>query len=144
MEENVINFIREFGVDNAIRLVAVGIALIGARGIYLVLKRSDKDAEIIRQSLIREQALVDAEREHADALEDDITGQLTERQALLERLAKAEAERDSCHELLSRSGLGRLNASEESTLRGMITRLKEENRRLTKQLNNQTGDVTHE
>lgn len=145
MEETIINFIREIGVDNVIRLVAAAIAGFGARGIYQVIVRSGKDAETIRRALEREQAHADTERQHADELEEDITGQITERHALLERLAKAEAERDSCRELLSSSGLGSLNVSEEQTLRGMITRLKEENRRLNEQLKNQTtGDGNNE
>jgi len=113
--------------ETFIRVCAIIIAAIGANGIWQVLKRRDKDAEIIRQSLEREQVRADEERERLDELQEDITEQTKERWLLMERLARAEAESENCREMLSRSGLGGLNAAEEKTLRDMVTTLKAEN-----------------
>lgn len=125
--------------EKAVRIIALVIGFIGAHGIWQVIRRSNKDADVIRKALEREQARADSERAQADDLQDDVLSQTNLRQELLERLARAEAqreaaeaERERCRETLSRSGMGTLNAVEEQTLRDMVTRLKQENERLKK------------
>lgn len=123
MEETILNFIREVGVANAIRLlwggILAGIVLciyLALRIVWLNARRGNPAQDAITQAFLRSQ--------------QEDTQQEQERWQLIARLAQAEAERDNCRKLLERTDSGGLSKEEERTLRDMVTKLKAENQKL--------------
>lgn len=50
-----VTLIREIGVEETRRIIGALIFLIGGYGIYLIIRRGNKDGDLIRQLLAREQ-----------------------------------------------------------------------------------------
>jgi hypothetical protein len=115
------------------------------QAIRMILRRGEKDAEVLRRTLEREQVRVDREQarvdrererldEHLDEWQDDITENTKEKLILFAQLEQCRLDLANSKEMLARSGIGGLSASEEKALREMIVRLKAENYRLTEEL----------
>lgn len=141
MEQTIINFIREIGVDNAIRLLWVIVVVIIAvsvllalRIVWLYAKRGNPAQDTLTRAFERQQ-------EQVGELQEDITENTKERWKLLGQLFEQEQQLKNCQELLARTGIGGLSASEEKSLREMIIRQREQIQRLQEELEIQKGDT---
>ena len=50
-----VTLVREIGVDETRRLIGILIALVGGYGVFLIIRRGNKDGDTIRRALEREQ-----------------------------------------------------------------------------------------
>lgn len=105
--------------DTAVRVILAIVGGIAAYGIYLIIKRGNKDSEIIGRTLEREQ-------HRADELEDDVTEQSKERWRLIAEKALLEGQLKECQERLAAKQASGLTVAEENVLREMIISLRDE------------------
>jgi hypothetical protein len=105
--------VKEIGVQAAIALILV---LLLAQAIRMILRRNERDAETVRQTLVREQGRV-------DELDEEITEHGRERWTLIAERIKAEEALKACQEKLEDRGIGSMTLADEKVLRQMIVEL---------------------
>jgi septal ring factor EnvC (AmiA/AmiB activator) len=118
----------------AVNVILALIGVIAAYAVYLIIRRGNKDAEIVGRTLAKEQDRLDREQQRNDALEEDITEQSRERWRLIAERAQVEEQLRKCQEKLQERGIGSMTLFEENALRDMIvaqqTTIHEKNERI--------------
>lgn len=124
--DGLINFIREIGVDNFIRLLAFGTILIIAtslfffsRAVYVRSQRGNPAQDVLNKAFEHQQ-------ERLDELDDDITKNSAEKLRLLGEKVLLEGQLKICQEQLAAKRASGLTIGEENVLREMIVSLRDE------------------
>lgn len=135
-----VSLVNAIGVEATIALVVVVIVGMFAAAVYYVAKRGVKDAERHLKDADIIARTVAHQQEQVDELQEDITEHTAERWRLMGRLVEKEEQLKNCQDMLARTGIGGLPATEEKSLREMIVRQQQEITRLREELEIKKGD----
>lgn len=134
MEQTIINFIREIGVDNAIRLLWVIVVavialsvLLALRIVYLYAKRGNPAQDTLTRAFERQQ-------KQLEELAEDATEGTQERWKLIAERFQAEERLRHCQEKLAQRGITSMTLADEQALRNMVVRQQTEIREKDKRI----------